>query len=41
MEVQAQIIRRMELWERGLHTGLVGDAETDGDARKGRAACGE
>ena len=27
----------MDLWERGLHTGLVGDAEAEGAAREGRA----
>ena len=26
----------MDLWERGLHAGLVGDAEAEGDAREGR-----
>ena len=28
----------MKLWERGQHTGLVGDAEAEEAARKGRAA---
>ena len=28
----------MDLWKRGLHAGLVGDAEAEGDAREGRAA---
>ena len=28
----------MVLWERGLHTGLVGEAEAEGDAREVRAA---
>ena len=28
----------MDLWNRGLHAGLVGDAEAEGDAREGRAA---
>ena len=30
----------MDLWERCLHTGLVGDAEAEGAAREGRAASG-
>ena len=30
----------MDLWERGLHTGLVGDAEAEGAAREVRAASG-
>ena len=34
-------MRRMDLWERGLHAGLLGDAEAEGDAREGRAASGE
>ena len=36
-EIRAQIARRMDLWERVLHTRLVGDAEAEGDAREGRA----
>ena len=28
----------MDLWERGQHAGLVGDAEAEGAAREGRAA---
>ena len=28
----------MDLWERGQHAGLVGDAKAEGAARKGRAA---
>ena len=28
----------MDLWERGLHAGLVGDAKTEGGAREGMAA---
>ena len=27
----------MDLWERGHHAGLVGDAEVEGAAREGRA----
>ena len=30
----------MELWDRGLHAGLVGDAEAEGAAREGRSASG-
>ena len=30
----------MELWERGQHAGLVGDAEAEGATREGRAAFG-
>ena len=40
IEIQEQIIRRMELWERGLHAGLVGDAEAEGAAREDRDASG-
>ena len=28
----------MEIWERGQHAGLVGDAEAEGAAREGRSA---
>ena len=37
-EIQARITRRIDLWERGIHVGLVGDAEAEGAAREGRAA---
>ena len=37
-EIRARITRRMDLWERGHHAGLVGDAEAEGDEREGRAA---
>ena len=30
----------MDLWEKGLHTGLMGDDEAEGAAREGRAASG-
>ena len=30
----------MELWERGIHAGLVGDAEAEGDTREVRVASG-
>ena len=39
-EIRARITRRMDLWERGLHVGLLGDAEAEGAAREGRAASG-
>ena len=39
-EIQAQITQCMDLWERGLHTGLVGDAEAEGAAREGMVASG-
>ena len=39
-EIQAWITRWMDLWERGLHAGLVGDAEAEGAAREGRDASG-
>ena len=35
------ITQRMDLWERGLHAGLVGDSEEEGAAREGRAASGD
>ena len=39
-EIRAQITRRMDLWVRGLHVGLVGDAEVKGAFRESRAASG-
>ena len=27
----------MDLWERGIHAGLVGDADAEGATREGRA----
>ena len=33
-------MRRMDLWERGLHAGLAGNAEAERDAREGRSASG-
>ena len=38
--IRAQIIRCMDLWERGQHVGLVGDAAAEGAAREVRAASG-
>ena len=35
--IWAQITRSMDLWDRGLHAGLVGDTELEGAAREGRA----
>ena len=37
-EIRSKITRRMDLWERGQHAGLVGEAEAEGAAREGRAA---
>ena len=31
-EIQAKIDRRLDLWERGIHAGLVGDALAGGRA---------
>ena len=36
--IRAQITIRIDLWERGLHTGLVGDAEAEGASREGSNA---
>ena len=37
-EIRARITRRMDLWERGQHTGLVRDAKAEGADREGRSA---
>ena len=37
-EIRSGITRRMDLWERGKHAGLVGYAEAEGAACEGRAA---
>ena len=37
-EIWTRITRQMDLWERGLHSGLVGDAEEQGVDRESRAA---
>ena len=37
-DIRARITRRMDLWERVLHVGLVGGAEAEGAAREGRTA---
>ena len=39
-EIRARITSWMDLWERGLHAGLVGDAEAEGADREGRANSG-
>ena len=39
-EIRAQITRRMDLWERGLHVGLVEDVEAEEAAREGRSTSG-
>ena len=33
-EIRARIDLRLDLWERGIHTGLVGDALAEGRAKK-------
>ena len=38
--IRSGITRRMDLWERGLHTGLVGDTKAEGATRGVRAASG-
>ena len=38
--IRARITRQMDLWERGLHAGLLWDAEVEGAVREGRAASG-
>ena len=40
-EICARITSRIDLWERGLHAGLVGGAEAEGASREGKAASGE
>ena len=39
-EIWARITRRMDLWERDLHAGIVGDSEAEGATREGRATSG-
>ena len=39
-EIRVRITRRMDLWERGLYAGLVGDAKAEGAVREGRDASG-
>ena len=37
-EIWAWITRRMDIWERGIHTYLVGDAEAEGASMEVRDA---
>ena len=39
-DTRAWITRRMDLWERGIIAGLVGDAGVEGVTRKGRVNIG-
>ena len=39
-EIRARITRCRDLWERGPHAGLIGDAKAEGAAREGRSASG-
>ena len=39
-EIWARISMQMNLWDRGLHAGLVGGAEAERASREGRAASG-
>ena len=39
-ELQAWITWQMDLWERGMHAGLLGDDEAEGAAREVRATSG-
>ena len=39
-EIRARITRRMDLWERVIHAGLVWDAEAEGSTSELRAASG-
>ena len=39
-EILTRITRQMDLWERGLHVGLVGYYNAEGGTREGRAASG-
>ena len=39
-EIRARITRRMDLWERGIHAGLVGDSKAEVAARDGRSLSG-
>ena len=40
MEIWSRVSMRMDLWERGLHKILVGDAEAEGTSHEGRATRG-
>ena len=39
-EIRARITRCIDLWERVLHAGLVGDTKAEEAAQEGRAASG-
>ena len=39
-DIQARITRRMDHWERGIHAGLVGEAEAEGADMEGRVTSG-
>ena len=39
-DIWTRITRWMDIWERGLHVGLVGDTDAEGDSREGRASSG-
>ena len=39
-EIRSRITWRMDLWERFLHTGMVGDAEAEEASREGRSSSG-
>ena len=39
-EIRERFKRSMDLWEIGIHTGLVGNVERYGSVREGRAAIG-
>ena len=34
-EIRSRIDRQLDLWERGIHAGMVGDALAEGRAREG------
>ena len=36
--IRYRISRRLDIWDRGLHTGLVVDGEVERATREGRAA---
>ena len=39
--IRACITKKVDLRERGLHVGLLGKAEAEGDTREGRYSSGE
>ena len=39
-DIRPWITLCIDFWERGLHSGLIGDADPEGDAREGSAANG-